>query len=261
MKLLTHKRHTRNFYDQEASIYDATREFWEGGYGGKREKELLSSFVKGPLSLNVACGTGRLLTSLLERGVEVVGLDLSKQMITLAKEKTKTYKHIHLILGDAMNLPFREDKFHTIICQRAFKFFPEPRRALNEGYRCLKFKGKYIITYEPIDLRRRSIYRYFYPIWKTLSLRYNPEIQIHWINIPDVYYVLYSRRQIRDLMINSGFQTCIFRCVIYFGRYFYEVLNKWFPFLLRLSAIVDAHNKEGAYTMVIGYKLHSISCE
>jgi SAM-dependent methyltransferase len=87
-------------YDTEASFYD---------YLYDRTEDLpfyteLARSAKGPV-LELACGTGRLAIPVARTGVDVTGLDMNKQMLTvfrrkLRRESLATKKHVHLVEGD-----------------------------------------------------------------------------------------------------------------------------------------------------------------
>lgn len=53
----------------------------------KRQKE--SYKVKGNKFLDVACGTGEIAIPLSEEGYSVTGVDLSSEMLTIAREKAE----------------------------------------------------------------------------------------------------------------------------------------------------------------------------
>jgi len=61
--------------------------------------------------LEVACGTGRLMTILESGGYRVTGLDLSPDMLTLARPRVKGV----LARGDMRELGFREE-FDAVLC-------------------------------------------------------------------------------------------------------------------------------------------------
>lgn len=59
--------------------------------------------------LDLACGTGRILSRLAEEGIDVVGLDLSEEMLKLARKKITGWEKVELVQGNMMNfsLPYR----------------------------------------------------------------------------------------------------------------------------------------------------------
>jgi len=224
-------------YDREAEVYDAKRSFYESGYGGRRERRLLSLFCRGPRILNVACGTGRLLPFFARNGFEVVGIDLSKGMLNVAREKTIAYKNVHLIRADAEFLPFHNGEFEEIVCSRAFKFFPNPLNGLNEGSRVLAKKGKYIFSLETGD-----------PLWIRIGFK---------LNLPYMgnrFEHRYRVKNLHFLVEKANFRILFTECVIYFGKPIYEIAWRYFRPLLKILEQIDSHCKIGRNVMVVGIK-------
>ncbi|MBF0104300.1 MAG: class I SAM-dependent methyltransferase [Deltaproteobacteria bacterium] len=59
----------------------------------------------GPL-LELGCGTGRALEVPLKKGYNVIGIDHSKDMLAVAKERFKTYNNLRLLLGDVTQMQY-----------------------------------------------------------------------------------------------------------------------------------------------------------
>ena len=75
----------------------------------------------GNTVLDVACGTGVMITYYLDRGAHPTGIDLSKKMIEIASDK---FKDVEFIWGDVEELNDR--KFDRIIVYNAFPHFIDP---------------------------------------------------------------------------------------------------------------------------------------
>lgn len=223
-------------YDKEASKYDQTRWFYETGYGGYREKKLLSVFCQGPQILNVACGTGRLLPFLASKGSIVVGIDVSKNMLNLAKGKTRACK-VQLVKCDAQALPFRDKSFDEIVCSRAFKFFPHPKLALVEWFRLLRSRGKAILSLETSD-----------PLW--IRIGYFLKLR----RMGSRFEWRYHANEVQLMLGNAGFTTIFVGCIFYFGKTVYQTVGKHLLPALSLLEFVDSHNKKGRNTMFVGIK-------
>lgn len=54
-------------------------------------------------ALEIGCGTGNFARLLAERAGRVLALDLSPQMIRLARERSASYSNIDFLEGDAMS--------------------------------------------------------------------------------------------------------------------------------------------------------------
>ena len=82
-----HTKRTREAYDQLAAVWSATTD--EGPFNGLLERPALRSLVPGSLAgsvvLDAGCGSGAQAQWLLDRGAEVVGIDVSPRMIEEAE--------------------------------------------------------------------------------------------------------------------------------------------------------------------------------
>ncbi len=66
--------------------------------------------------LELGCGTGNITHELLKRGYEVVGIDISEEMLELAEEKTQDFgDRIILIQQDITELDFEVYEIDTVI--------------------------------------------------------------------------------------------------------------------------------------------------
>jgi len=65
--------------------------------------------------LDVACGTGRHALPLSQLGYKVVGIDLSRQMLSCCAESDEGDK-VGLVQGDMRLLPFKGDVFDAMFC-------------------------------------------------------------------------------------------------------------------------------------------------
>jgi SAM-dependent methyltransferase len=76
----------------------------------------------GDRVLDVGCGPGRHAHALAERGIEVVGLDISQRFVELATEGGGAERAARFVRGDARRLPVRSGGFDAAIslCQGGF---------------------------------------------------------------------------------------------------------------------------------------------
>ena len=96
--------------------------------------------------LDIGCGTGVLLRE-TERacpGIEVVGIDLSRAMLTMARRSLP--RTTPLLRADAEELPFGTAQFHVVVSSSSFHFWPNPSRALEEIARILVPGGLLVLT-------------------------------------------------------------------------------------------------------------------
>jgi len=97
--------------------------------------------TKGPV-LALACGTGRLVCRLTREGHEVVGLDLSKAMLDLARRNVaklpaKARKRVTLVRGDMSAFDLGRRFGLIFIADNSFREL-ETRRKLLSALRCIR---------------------------------------------------------------------------------------------------------------------------
>lgn len=93
-------------YAKAARDYDITA----GGIGFEKQAAWLNSAVAGYQVLDLCCGTGRYFEHV--NCSEVVGVDLSLEMLSIAK--LRATDRTHLVLCSVNNLPFRSSIFDSI---------------------------------------------------------------------------------------------------------------------------------------------------
>lgn len=105
--------------------------------------------------LELGCGTGRFVRQFVDRGVRTVGVDISQQMLGVACGKQENPAHIkgHLVLADAVALPFLNGLFHTIVAIHLFHLFPDWQDSLVEVQRLLQPSGVLITGFIESPMR------------------------------------------------------------------------------------------------------------
>lgn len=128
-----------------------------------------SKLSKG-LVLDVACGTGYGSAYLSEKGSFVVGVDISKKALSIAK---KHYCKAEFVLADAIRLPFRENVFDTVISFETIEHIKNYLKFLSETQRVLKEDGLFICSTPNVKYTMHPHYhvKEFYPqeFFKTLE--------------------------------------------------------------------------------------------
>ncbi|QSF50636.1 demethylmenaquinone methyltransferase [Staphylococcus sp. SB1-57] len=122
---------------------------------------------KGSTALDVCCGTAD-WTIALSKAVgpqgEVTGLDFSENMLEVGKEKTAHMDNIHLVHGDAMNLPFDDASFDYVTIGFGLRNVPDYLGALKEMERVLKPGGMIVCleTSQPTLPVFKQVYRLYF---------------------------------------------------------------------------------------------------
>lgn len=95
-----------------------------------------------PQVLDVACGTGDMVVSLAEQGCTVTGVDLSEEMLNIARQKIAS---ADFQIADAEHLPFADGEFDAVTCAFGVRNFVHLEQGLNEMLRVLKPGGTMVI--------------------------------------------------------------------------------------------------------------------
>lgn len=97
------------------------------------------------LLLDVGCGTGIFTSDVLAAGSRVVGMDISKPMISVAAERFCN-EHFSPLAGDMSNLPFADNAFDKVYSMTAVEFVSDIEAAVAELERVTKIGGTIVLT-------------------------------------------------------------------------------------------------------------------
>lgn len=96
--------------------------------------------------LDVGTGTGFLAIMAASLGHYCMGIDLSEEMLRVAREKALIYREwIAFDLADAENLPFPDNTFDVVMSRHLLWTLPDPEKALGEWHRITRPGGKIVI--------------------------------------------------------------------------------------------------------------------
>lgn len=100
----------------------------------------LAKPLKGDLALDVATGTGNTALALAPHVRRVVGLDLTREMLDVARRITKErgIENADWVLGDASMLPFPDETFDLYVVRAAPHHFPHFDAFVREAFRVLR---------------------------------------------------------------------------------------------------------------------------
>lgn len=98
--------------------------------------------------LDVACGLGFLTMAFGRRCKEVIGLDATDAMLSMARSEAEKrgMGDVHFEKGIATELPFPSASFDIVSCRAAFHHFPDPELVLAEMSRVVKTGGIILIA-------------------------------------------------------------------------------------------------------------------
>ncbi len=121
---------------------------------------LLDAVRLGPGTrlLDLASGPGTLSAEAASRGGRPVGIDLSPQMVELAR---RLHPAIDFREADAERLPFSDHTFDAVVCAFGLGHFPRPEAAVTECVRTLLPGGRIALSWwdDPSRQRIQGIFR------------------------------------------------------------------------------------------------------
>jgi ubiquinone/menaquinone biosynthesis C-methylase UbiE len=179
---------------------------------------------QGMSVLDVGAGPGYVAAAAKERGAVPIGLDFSKQMVSIAK---KIFPSIEFREGDAQNLPFSDGSFDRVLANFALLHLSDPGRACAEACRVLKRGGKFGFTVwaEAVD--------------NPYAQLIDDAIQAHAdldVKLPSgpPYYLYKTKEEFREAMERAGFDGASMTYAIH--RIEWIVPTPGYPFEAELNA-------------------------
>jgi ubiquinone/menaquinone biosynthesis C-methylase UbiE len=203
------KRRIQEYYSKRSTNYDRQKSrTWKSsqGFGNEVFEEILRP-LKGTgnrLVLEVGVGSGRNALPLLERiNLQLIGLDLSKEMLKKAKTKMSSFKdRLDLILADGEHLPFVNHVFDALICMSTMHYFASQSRILRGFRDRLKENGTFV--YGDLTVHEKDDQGFFEGLERTLS---------------KAHARYYKPSQIKRLMQKQGFHISKMKTVAYEKAY------------------------------------------
>lgn len=145
-------------FDEIARDYDRMNHLMTAGLDRCWRKRAVQG-LQGKV-LDVACGTGDMAVELLRQGCSVTGVDLSKEMMAIAKWKAPQAEYR---LADVERLPFGEASFDAVTCAFGVRNFVHLEQGLCEMLRVLKPGGRMVIL--ELATPDSSLIRPFYNLY------------------------------------------------------------------------------------------------
>lgn len=115
--------------------------------------------------LDIGTGTGRILEVIAPRARRAVGVDLSREMLAVARANLQKadLRNCQVRHGDMYQLPFSNDSFDAITIHQVLHYAEEPAEVIAEAARALRPGGGLVVVdFAPHDqeaLRREHAHR------------------------------------------------------------------------------------------------------
>jgi SAM-dependent methyltransferase len=159
----------------------------EKGHGpvGKQAIQLMR-VPSGARVLDVGCGSGWATRLLAEHAMngQVTGIDISDEMIRLARESSGAFPNADFEVASAENLPFSDNEFSHAFSMESLYYYSDILKALTEIHRVLRPGGLFVAV---VDL-----------YWEN-------EATHQWIDELKIPVELLSVDDYRGLFIDAGF--------------------------------------------------------
>jgi ubiquinone/menaquinone biosynthesis C-methylase UbiE len=138
-------------FDQLAPTYESNRlSEWYKAHADMLLNALTRKQVRS--ILDIGCGTGWFLRQLLSgrENAKGVGIDISGEMIEVAKQKARSEKMDELVFiradWEGMSLDeIKKSRVDTVVCANTFHYFAEPARAADRMHQVLQEDGLFFL--------------------------------------------------------------------------------------------------------------------
>ena len=167
------KNQVKQMFNKIAGQYDFLNRFLTFGIDNIWRTIAVKKIKNNPKNvLDIATGTADLaIITAKYTNAEIIGLDISDQMLKVGKEKitkNKLDSRIKLINGDAENLSFNNETFDAITVGFGVRNFENLEKGLNEIYRVIK-EGGYVAILEPSYPEKFPLKQLFNFYFETLT--------------------------------------------------------------------------------------------
>lgn len=161
--------------------------------------------------LDVATGTGDLAIAVQKgTGADVVGLDLSQQMLNVGIDKIKKLNldaNISMQKGDAENLPFDNNKFDAVSVAFGVRNFENLEKGLSELRRVVKENSSvYILEFSKVEGFFGPLYMfYFKNILPQIGKLVSKDNRAY-TYLPDSVNAFPFGEKMKSILLNTGFR-------------------------------------------------------
>ena len=140
-------------FDQAVSFYDKSRAMPKDVARAVTDSIIdLGRIAPTSRVLEIGIGTGRIAVPLLERTVDVMGVDLSLPMMAELQKKVKgSSARVALAQADANALAFPDASFDCVYAVHVYHLVANWQLAVREAWRVVKPGGCFLVTYHKRD--------------------------------------------------------------------------------------------------------------
>lgn len=142
-------RETIDLWDAEAATFDEAADHGLRDPDVRRAwRELFVSVLPDPPAriADLGCGTGTLSLLLADEGHRVDGVDVSPEMVRLAREKTGDRSDVRFRVDDAAEVSLPPGAYDVVLCRHVLWAMPEPAAALRRWTGLLAPGGRLVLV-------------------------------------------------------------------------------------------------------------------
>ncbi len=161
--------------------------------------------------LDVCCGTGDfsfMLSLKTDKKIEVIGMDFSENMLSVAKKKNEELKlsNVNFVNGNVMNMQYKDNTFDNAIIGFGLRNVPNYEQVIHEMMRVVKPGGMVacLETSQPTLPIYKQIYwiyfKYIMPLVGHLFSKHKKEYQ--WLN--DSTMLFFNKKELKKLFEKLG---------------------------------------------------------
>lgn len=188
---------------------------------------------EGPFEqgLDLCCGTGAATLHLLKQCQQVTGVDLSKNMLAMCRDKIASADYedrVELVQADALNLPF-DQKFDIVVSFGAFGHILEEQESelIDNIYRALKPDGKFCF------ITTSALPWHSFSHWMQRGFNLIMRVRNYLIKPPFImYYLTFRLPHIQNKLEEVGFQVAVRDDLVFDKKYNYLIPLKYFKMVV-----------------------------
>ncbi|WP_271765447.1 class I SAM-dependent methyltransferase [Aquimarina algiphila] len=195
------KKKIKQAYEELAKNYNALIDHKpHNAYYDRPNTLSLLTDVKGKSILDAACGPGKYTQILISKEANVVGFDISPQMIKYAKERNHNSAtfFVHDLTKPLKTL--NDESFDIVLCALAMHYIEDWNTTIQEFYRVLKPNGHLVISIE------HPFFEYIY--FKSTRYFDIEPVQCTWSGFGNPIEIHSYRRSLHECIMpltNNGF--------------------------------------------------------
>jgi len=213
------KEQVTAMFNNIANRYDFLNHFLSLGIDKIWRKKAINCLrdISAQHILDVATGTADLaIESMRLKPEQVIGIDISDQMLAVGKQKIKIKKLEHIISlqkGDSENIPFPESFFDAITVAFGVRNFENLEKGLSEMFRVLKPNGRAVILEfsKPFNFPVKQIYTFYFKAILPFVGRIISNDKSAYTYLPDSVMQFPEKEDFINKLKSVGYNDCSYK--------------------------------------------------